>query len=34
MKIEEFEKLVVSFHSDQDPITKLPIDLKFDKSAF
>jgi hypothetical protein len=30
----EFEKLEVSFHSDRNPLTKQPIDLKFNKAAF
>lgn len=34
MSFEEFKKINVKFHSDNDPITNKEIDLNFDKTIF
>jgi hypothetical protein len=34
MSIQKFKKLKVSFHSDEDTLTKKPIDLLYEHTAF
>lgn len=34
MSLAQFEQLAVSFHADQNPLTKTALDLSFTRSAF
>ncbi len=34
MSLEEFEKLTVTFHADENPMTQKAIDLSFSRNSF